>query len=302
MKLRFLSFITLFTVAGVICYAQKPPQVPDYVVFAGDTVYMNRMDIRERMDRELTAFTYTHQTSTLMIKRANRLFPQVEPILKECGVPDDLKYLMVIESNLDQQVVSPAGAAGLWQFMTTTGRQYGLEVNDNIDERYNTEKATRAACRYLLDSYEKYGDWLTVAASYNAGTAGISRKIEQQGEEHAIDLWLAAETSRYIFRLLACKMMFQDPRAFGFSFTARDLYPYIPPKEYVTVTSTVEDLAQFARRHGVSFAQLKMENLWLRQESLKDASHRTYKVAIPDIKAHNYDPAKTVVHNRAWIQ
>ena len=145
------------------------PEVPAEVTFAGEVIRLDRADLRERMDREITAFTYSHQLTLLMIKRANRYFPIVEPILKECGVPDDLKYLMVIESNLSPIAKSPAGAAGLWQFMQATGREYGLEVNTNIDERYNIEKATRAACKYLKESYDLYGDWMTVAASYNAG-------------------------------------------------------------------------------------------------------------------------------------
>lgn len=279
-----------------------PPSVPEYVIFAGDTIDLTRADLRERMDRELIAFNFTHSTSVLMIKRANKIFPQVEPILKECGLPDDLKYLMTIESNLDPEAKSTAGACGLWQFMEASGRQYGLEVNDNIDERYNIEKATRAACKYLLEAYEKYGDWMTVAASYNAGQAGITRKLESQQVASGLDLVLVNETSRYMFRLLTCKMFFENPQAFGFKFVAQDLYPYIPPKKVVTVTETVPDLVKFAKDNGVTYLQLKQENLWLRDSSLKDASHRTYKVAIPDADAQHYDPAKTKVHNSAWIR
>lgn len=279
-----------------------PPAVPQYVIFAGDTIDLTRSDLRERMDRELIAFNFTHSTSVLMIKRANRLFPQIEPILKECGLPDDLKYLMTIESNLDPEAKSTAGACGLWQFMESTGRAYGLEVNDNIDERYNIEKATRAACKFLLEAYEKYGDWMTVAASYNAGQAGISRRLESQQVASGLDLVLASETSRYMFRLLTCKMFMENPRAFGFHFMARDLYPYIAPKEVVTVTETVPDLVKFAKDHGVTYMQLKQENLWLRDTSLKDASHRTYRIAIPDVEAQHYDPARTKAHNPAWIK
>ena len=219
------------------------PEAPEEVRFADETIRLKRADLRERMDREITAFTYSHQLTLLMIKRANRYFPIVEPILKECGVPDDLKYLMVIESNLSPLAKSPAGAAGLWQFMQTTGRQYGLEVNANIDERYNVEKATRAACQYLKESYAMYGDWMTVAASYNAGQNGISRRLEQQGVTNAMDLWLVEETSRYMFRILAAKTVIENPKAYGFVLKRSQLYPYIAPKEIITTTQQIDDLA-----------------------------------------------------------
>ena len=202
-----------------------PPRVPESVVFAGQKIVFDRADLRERMDRELIAFTYSHNMSTLMIKRANRLFPQIEPILERMGVPDDLKYLMVIESNLDPQAVSGAGAAGLWQFTQATGRAYGLEVNTNIDERYNTVKATEAACRFLLEAYSKYGNWMTVAASYNGGQQGMDRRIEAQHTKNGLDMWLVDETSRYMFRILAAKMMFENPALCGFRFKSIPTFP-----------------------------------------------------------------------------
>lgn len=277
------------------------PSVPEYLVFAGETIRFDRADMRERLDRELIAFTYTHSTSILMLKRANRFFPQIEPILKSQGIPDDLKYLMVIESNLDPQAVSTAGAAGLWQFTQATGRVYGLEVNANIDERYNIEKATIAACQYLKSSYAKFGDWLTVAASYNAGQAGISSKLEDQHQKKAVDLWLVNETSRYMFRLLVAKMMFENPSLFGFNLRPDELYPFIPAKDTVYVTETVDDLVEFADKHGVSYSQLREANLWLREMRLNDNSHRLYKVAIPDVKGLYYDPARIKPHNPAWV-
>ena len=197
-------------------FATVSPDVPDVVVFAGDTLRLDRADLRERMDREQCAFTYMHASTLLALKRANRYFPVIEPILRQEGVPDDLKYLAVIESSLDERAYSPAHAAGLWQFIEATGRQYGLEVNDHIDERYHVEKATRAACRYLKDAYARYGDWLTVAASYNAGQGRISRELERQEADRATDLWLNKETTRYMFRLLAAKELFANPRRFGF--------------------------------------------------------------------------------------
>ena len=294
-------FSTSFPLQGQTVQ-QLPPSVPEYVVFAGQQIKFDRADLRERMDRELVAFTYSHNMSTLMIKRANRLFPQIEPILKRMGVPDDLKYLMVIESNLDPQAVSGAGAAGLWQFTQSTGREYGLEVNDNIDERYNTYKATEAACRFLLKAYGKYQNWMTVAASYNGGQQGMDRRIEQQHQTNAMDMWLVDETSRYMFRVLAAKMMFEDPSKFGFSFKREDLYPYIPIKEQIKITDPVEDLVKFAEDHKISYADLKRANLWLREYKLNNKSHRTYYIDIPDVKAERYNPSKTKVHNPAWVK
>ena len=277
------------------------PETPEEVRFADETIRLKRADLRERMDREITAFTYSHQLTLLMIKRANRYFPIVEPILKECGVPDDLKYLMVIESNLSPLAKSPAGAAGLWQFMQTTGRQYGLEVNVNIDERYNIEKATRAACEYLKESYAMYGDWMTVAASYNAGQNGISRRLEQQGVTTAMDLWLVEETSRYMFRILAAKTVLENPKAYGFVLKRSQLYPYIAPKEIITTTQQIDDLAACARKHGVTVAQLREENPWLREYTMNNKSGRTYHIRIPDTKALHYDPKATKAHNPAWV-
>ena len=277
------------------------PEVPAEVRFANETIQLNRADLRERMDREITAFTYSHQLTLLMIKRANRYFPIVEPILKECGVPDDLKYLMVIESNLSPTAKSPAGAAGLWQFMQTTGREHGLEVNANIDERYNIEKATRAACNYLKESYAKYGNWMTVAASYNAGQAGISRRLTQQGADNAMDLWLVEETSRYMFRILTAKLVLENPKAYGFIIKRSQLYPYIAPKEIITTTEQIDDLTAFARKHGVTIAQLKEENPWLREYTMNNKSGRTYRIRIPDAEALNYDPAKTKAHYPGWV-
>ena len=250
MKFRLLTAITMclsaFFAELTAQNVTVPPSVPDQVVFAGQTIKLDRADLRERMDRELIAFTYSHNMSTLMIKSANRYFPEIEPILERMGVPEDLKYLMVIASNLDPQAASGAGAAGLWQFTQSTGRAYGLEVNANIDERYNTVKATEAACRFLMEAYGKYGNWMTVAASYNGGQQGMDRRIEAQHQTDALNMWLVDETSRYMFRLLAVKMMFENPSLFGFSFKREDLYPYIPVKEQVKITDPVDDLVKFA--------------------------------------------------------
>lgn len=307
MRIRTLFAATALLVQGFFAAVSSQSvnsviPVPESVEFAGQTIKLDRADLRERMDRELIAFTYSHNMSTLMIKRANKYFPQIEPILERMGIPDDLKYLMVIESNLDPQAQSGAGAAGLWQFTQSTGREYGLEVNSNIDERYNTYKATEAACRFLKEAYSKYGNWMTVAASYNGGQQGMDRRIEMQHQKDALDMWLVDETSRYMFRLLAVKMMFEDPSKFGFSFKREDLYPYIPIKKQIKVTDPVDDLVAFAEKNGITYADLKRANLWLRESKLNNKSHRTYYIDIPDVKAQYYNPSKTKAHSEAWVK
>jgi Transglycosylase SLT domain. len=281
-------------------YCVAPPSVPAQVTFDGKTIDLRRYDRRERMDREMMAFTYMHSTTMLLIKRANRYFPIVEPILKANGIPDDFKYLMVIESNLNHIARSPAGAAGLWQFMPGTGREFGLEVNENVDERYHIEKATVAACKYFKQAYDKYGDWMAVAAAYNAGQARISSQLEKQLASHAMDLWLVEETSRYMFRLLAAKEIFSNPQRYGFLLKREHLYPPIPYKE-VTVTTPLNDLNDYARRQGITYAQLRDANPWLRETSLKNKSGKTYVLHIPTREGMYYEPQKTVAYDKRWI-
>ena len=259
----------------------KAPSVPSRIVFAGDTVRFDRSDLFERMDRELVSFTYMHSNSILMLKKSNRYFRQVEPILREYSIPDDLKYLMAIESNLNPKAYSSAGAAGLWQFTKTTGKEYGLIIDAEVDERYNIEKETVAACKYLRRAYEKYGDWMTVAASYNAGQGGISHRLSDQRQESALDLWLVEETSRYMFRVMAAKMFFENPAAFGFQISESEKYPYYPPKEVVTVTGAIASLVDFAQEHGVTYFQLKEANLWLRDNKLLNKAGNTFRIIIP---------------------
>lgn len=281
-------------------YCVTPPTVPTQVTFDGETIDLRRYDRRERMDREMMAFTYMHSTTMLLIKRANRYFPIIEPILKANGIPDDFKYLMVIESNLNNIARSPAGAAGLWQFMPATGREFGLEVNDNVDERYHIEKATVAACKYFKQAYAKYGDWMAVSAAYNAGQGRISSQLEKQLASHAMDLWLVEETSRYMFRLLAAKAVISNPQRYGFLLKREHLYPAIPYTE-VTVTTGIDNLAQFAKNKGITYAQLKDANPWLRDTSLMNKSGRTYILKIPTQAGMHYDPRKTIPYNKNWV-
>lgn len=286
-KILLIAAFALFSLAGYsqeIYIHPKAPAVPEYVDFAGDRITFDRDDLYERMDRELMTFTYMHTTSSLMLKRSLRYFTQVVPILKERGIPEDLKYLMVIESNLDPKAVSVSGAAGLWQFTKATAKQYGLEVNDEVDERYNIEKETVAACKYLKEAYRKYGDWMTVAASYNAGQGGISRRLQEQKESSAMDLYLPEETSRYMFRVLTAKLFMEHPERFGYDITGSELYPYRKPAKVVTVTGPIPSLVEFAKNNGVSYDALKKANLWLRGDKLTNAGGKAYEIIIPALR------------------
>jgi hypothetical protein len=272
------------TACGQVVYVPEDihfqaPQVPEFIEYAGQTYRFDRPDLYERMDRELIAFTYGHTNSMLMLKRAERMFSIVVPILKKNGVPEDLKYLMAIECNLDPKSVSTAGAAGPWQFLKATGRSYGLEVADEVDERFHIEKSTEAACKYLKEAYAKYGDWMTVAASYNAGQGGISQRITNQRQKKAMDLFLPAETSRYMFRILTAKYFFEHPEAFGFH--VEDSYTYPEIKETVTVSEAIPNLTDFAEEHGTTYFFLKEANLWLRSDKLTNKAAKTYKIVIP---------------------
>ena len=281
--LLLAAFIAAPACAQVVYIPQdvqfQAPRVPEFVEYAGQTYRFDRPDLYERMDRELIAFTYGHTNSVLMLKRAERLFSQVVPILKKNGVPEDLKYLMAIECNLDPKSVSTAGAAGPWQFLKATGRSYGLEVADEVDERYHIEKSTEAACKYLKEAYAKFGDWMTVAASYNAGQGGISQRVTNQRQKKAMDLFLPAETSRYMFRILTAKFFFENPEAFGFH--VEDSYTYPAVKEVVTVSEPIPNLTDFAEEHGTTYFFLKEANLWLRSDKLTNKASKTYKIVIP---------------------
>ena len=259
----------------------QAPRVPESLRFAGKTYYFDRPDLYERLDREFIAFTYAHTNAILMLKRAERMFGQVVPILKKNGLPEDLKYLMAIECNLDPSAVSVAGARGPWQFMKAAARENGLEVSDEVDERYHIRKATEAACKYLKAAYAKYGDWITVAASYNAGQGGISQRIDVQRQSSAMDLALPAETSRYIFRLLTAKYFFEHPEEFGFHVKPEEYYPYVAPREIITVNGPINSLTDFAEEHGTTYFLLKEANLWLRSDKLTNKSGKTYRIAIP---------------------
>jgi membrane-bound lytic murein transglycosylase D len=255
------------------------PPIPDKLDFAGELVPIDRFDVRERIEREFITNTYWHSFTILAIKRAGRLFPVIEPILKEYGIPDDFKYLAVIESGL-ANAVSPAGATGVWQLMKASAEAYGLEVNSEVDERYHIEKSTEAACKYLGSSYAKFRNWTITAASYNMGVSGVSRQMDRQFTNDYYDLFLNEETSRYIARIIALKEIMKNPPAYGFALSEDDLYPAIQYYN-LDITTPVENLADFARKKGISYKVLKIYNPWLRDTKLSSKSGRKYTLKIP---------------------
>ena len=254
--------------------------IPRNLNFAGEKVPLHKTYVRESYDRELLVNTYWQSSTLLLIKKANRYFPVIEPILKEEGVPDDFKYLPMIESGFQERAVSPAGAAGEWQFMAGAAGDYGLEVSKEIDERYHIEKATIAACRYLKKAYERFGSWTMAAASYNAGQRGMDRQIERQKTTNYYDLLLTEETGRYIFRLLAMKEIVSSPGDFGFKLEQNDLYPVIETDTLV-VSEPIPDFADFAIANGTTYRELKDLNPWLRETSLSNPAGKSYTLKIP---------------------
>jgi hypothetical protein len=281
-------------------YSVTPPAIPDQLVFDNETIDLRRYDRHERIDRELMSYMYMHATTSLIIKRANRIYPIVEPMLKKNGIPDDFKYMMTIESSLNITAKSPVGAAGLWQLMPQTAKQLGLEVNDDVDERYDIEKSTRAACKYIRQAYAKYHDWMLVSASYNAGQARITSLLEKQQVKHAMDLWLVDETSRYMFRMLAIKELMKSPRRYGFLLKSEQLYPQLQ-YNVVKVDTTITSLSDYAASMGITYAQLREANPWLRSYSLPNKSRKVYEIKIPTQESMYYNPKRTKPHNRNWV-
>ena len=254
--------------------------MPENLEFAGERVPTEIPDVYERMDRELLVNTYWQSNTLLLLKRANKYFPIIEPILAEHGVPDDLKYVAVIESSL-MNAVSPAGARGFWQFMESTGKEYGLEINDNVDERYHLEKSTHAAAEYFKKSKERFGNWTLAAAAYNAGDYGVDRQRERQDVRDYYDLLLGEETGRYVFRILALKEIMENPDKYGFNFRQKDLYQEIPGYK-VKVDTAVSDFAKFAKDFGINYKILKIHNPWLREAHLNNRSRKEYMIELPE--------------------
>lgn len=254
--------------------------MPEDLSFAGENVPLDDPDVQERFDNELLSNVYFQSNAIKLIKKAHKYFPIIELILKEEGIPDDFKYLAVAESALSN-AVSPAGAKGFWQLMPTTARELGMEVNDNVDERYDIEMSTRAACRYLKNSKKNFGTWTLAAAAYNAGNAGVNRQQVRQEEDAYYDLLLNNETARYVFRILALKEILEKPEAYGFNVAQEHLYVNVPEKK-VVVDYEVDDLVAFAKANNINYKVLKLHNPWLREGRLNNKSGKAYQISIPE--------------------
>jgi membrane-bound lytic murein transglycosylase D len=269
-------------------YAIKSYPIPDEIEFAGERVPLENFDVRESLDRELQINAYWQSQTILFIKKAKRFFAIIEPILKENGIPEDLKYMAVAESGL-LNVVSPAGAAGLWQFLEGTATDYNLEMNDEVDERYNIEKSTRAAARFLNESYRVYGTWGLAAASYNMGRRNISKQMDRQKASNYYNLVLGEETGRYLYRLIALKLILEDPEKYGFVVHRDDCYPEIPYK-MVEVDSVIRSIPDFANQLGINYKLLKELNPWLRDDKLTNPRRKKYQIKIVDTDFRNVIP------------
>lgn len=281
-------------------YRVYAPSIPDTLYFCGERVPLNIYYVREGLDRELVSNMYYQSNTTFCIKRATRLFPTIERILKEEGVPEDMKYLCVIESSLTN-ATSPAGAKGYWQFMKTTGANYGLEISDEIDMRNDLEASTRAACRFLKTLKSRLGGWTEAAAAYNCGEGGLSTRIAKQGQSNYYDLYLNSETQRYVYRILAIKLIFQNPQSYGYHIRQCDTYPELPYTE-VELSGQNVDLYQFATQNGTSYKMLRNLNPWITTDKLKNKNNKTYTVRIPTKKGTEYNTIVKGRHDTTMIK
>jgi membrane-bound lytic murein transglycosylase D len=258
-------------------YAVK---IPESLSFAGEQVPLTDYNVKERLDREMLINTYWHSSTIYLFKQANRYFPIIEPLLKENNIPEDFKYLALAESGL-QNLVSPSNAVGVWQFIKATGKSYDLEITTEVDERYHLEKATIAACRYLKGAHEMFGgDWTMAAASYNMGMENLQKVQKKQQVKSYYDIHLNTQTSRYVFRILAFKEIFENPVKYGFMLDEDDLYQPIGFKT-VMVDSALNDLATFAIIQGTNYKTLRLLNPWLRRGYLKNVNRKRYEIKLP---------------------
>jgi membrane-bound lytic murein transglycosylase D len=260
-------------------YKIKALKLPKGLNLAGERVPIEINDVKERMERELLVNTYWQSNGILLLKRANRYFPILEPLLAKYNLPDDFKFLALAESGFTDET-SSVGAAGIWHFMRTTGKEYGLEINDNVDERYNIEKSTKVAAEYLIKAKEKLGSWTLAAAAYNVGNRGVSRRLEAQEVNNYYDVKLPDETERYIFRILALKEIITNPKKYGFVFDKEDLYT-VKETRLVKVDTAVSNLTLFAKEFGMNYKELKIYNPWLREHKLNNKSRKLYEIKIP---------------------
>jgi membrane-bound lytic murein transglycosylase D len=255
------------------------PKLPVKLDFAGESVPLQDIEVRERLDREIIVNTFRHSSTLLLMKKANQWIPTLTKILKENGIPEDFAYLSMAESDLSQ-VSSPSNASGFWQFLKPTAIQYGLIVNDEVDQRFDIEKSTYAACKYLQDSYNQLGSWTLAAAGYNMGMAGVGRQANEQGSNNYYDLYLNTETSRYVFRILALKLIHQNPSHFDYLLESSDLYEPYQYKE-ISVSGAVNSWISFAKQNGTSYKELRRHNPWIRNTSMRNSANNTFIVKIP---------------------
>ena len=265
---------------GISNYKIYPMPIPDSLTFSGETIALNENDLIQRFDKEILVNTYWQSNTLQLIKRSRKYFRIIEPILKKEGVPDDFKYLAVIESGLEN-VRSPKGAKGIWQIMRGTGRELGLEINNNVDERYNLELSTIAACRYIKNAKNKFGTWTLAAAAYNRGISGVNRALKRQNVKSYYDLLLGNETRRYVFRIHAIKLILSNPNNYGFFVKDSDYYKYDNYK-LVNINFPIKDLSEFANNNGINYKLLKIFNPWLIQNHLNNRSKKKYKIKIPN--------------------
>jgi len=268
-----------------------PVALPEQIEFAGEKISLENFDVRESLDRELLVNSYFQSQTILYLKKSKRYFQVIEPILKRNNIPDDFKYLSLAESGFQEKIVSPAGAVGLWQLMKKAAIENGLEINAEIDERYHIEKSTEAACRYLNHSYRQYGNWINVAASYNAGISGIKRQTELQDSRNYFDLLLNDETARYVYRIIALKIIMENPENYGFKVNEEEKYPVLAFKE-VELKGSVLNFAVYAHDHGINYKILKYLNPWLRQSYLKNPTKKSYMIKIPEPGMRSFAPDK----------
>jgi predicted small secreted protein len=279
----FTASLFIFAISGEEKSKQLKEGTAQYfpveIDFAGEKVPLQMDDVKERFDRELLVNANLHSSTILILKRANRAFPVIEPILAKYGVPDDFKYLAVIESAL-ANATSPSGAKGVWQFMPATAKEKGMEVTEVVDERYDLIKSTEAACSYLLKAKQKFGNWTLAAASYNGGMTGVQNKLDEQKVNSYYDVLLTDETARYVFRILALKEIMKNPAMYGFDLSEKELYKGLQTKT-VMVDSTINNLADFAISQGINYKILKIHNPWLRDKKLDNPTKKFYKIEIP---------------------
>ena len=294
MKNNFLPKYTVFSVLFVIIFLtqcntvnststthlklQSIPSQPKAISFTNEKAPLDKYYVQERLDRELLVNTFWHSNTILVLKRSKKYFPIIEPILSKNGIPDDFKYLAVIESGLIH-VKSPAGAEGFWQFMPQTAREYGLEVNADVDERLNLIKSTESAVAYLKDAYEVFGNWTLAAASYNAGIQRIQSAMNKQKVKSYYDLFLNEETSRYMHRLLATKLIFESPETYGFAITDEQAYAF-PETKLVRISKSNINWVDFASSYNMSYADLRELNPWIKGQSIANRNQKEYEIQV----------------------